>query len=243
MAVLRGFRWRGRLRGGNRSACSSPTGRPPPRTVSVAMPPSGAVSTSSASSARTVTGIRARSPPSEIFSARARPSGRPTSWTPSKPSLASSPGTRRISAVTSRSFAGHHLRVAAHGVRDGGLGAFGRGGAGVQSAAARRPKARAMPRRVRAKSGVPQPSVLVRGRLLAGEVRGRSRATSCCSGCAGIQVALHRPAVDDAGGGHGGVLSRAVLRQLGGRPAAAGAILRVRGRRRGGRCCFRGLLP
>ncbi len=48
-----------------------------------------------------------------------------------------------------------HLRVAAHGARRRRLPRCR-----VPSAEASRPKARAMPRRVRAKSGVPQPSVL-----------------------------------------------------------------------------------
>ena len=70
------------------TACRDPTGRPPPSTGTAARPASTRGSTPSRSRRWTVTGILARSDPSAIFTATARPSGRPTSWSPSKPSLA-----------------------------------------------------------------------------------------------------------------------------------------------------------
>ena len=245
MAVLTGLWGRGRSWGAARKsvACSSPTGRPPPSTGVAARRAKGEVSTSSAARTRTVTGIRARSPPSETFTARARPSGRPTSWTPSKPSLASRPGTRRISAVTSRSspatISGWR-RMARPTAASASPALFRRlirrGGRGQAAEGAGHAAQRE--REERGAAAVSGGAL----RVFTGQVR-HGPGHQLLQRVRRVQVALDRPAVDDAGGRHGGMLSGAVLRQLGGLAAAAepvfalagavgevGAVLEVRGR-------------
>src|SRR5688572_13299042 len=81
---------------------TSPTGSPPPSSGAELSSASTGASTPSRARAAAMTGGRARWPPSSIFSATARPSGRAAAKTPSAPSLAISPGTPSISRVTSR---------------------------------------------------------------------------------------------------------------------------------------------
>ena len=235
MAVLTGRRGALEVSGEARKsmACSSPTGRPPPSTGAAAMPAKGDVSTSSAASR-----LHGDGHPGAV-SAVGDLHGDGTAVRQShqldafEAVLGQESGHQAHQCGDIPVLARDHLGVAAHGAGDGGFRAAGSRGRGQPAEG---------PGHAAQGKGEERGAAAVSGRalrFLAGQVRD-GPGHELLERVRRVQVSRDRPAVDDAGGGHGRVLSGAVLRQPGGLSCRRRAIPRARGRRKGGRCCSRG---